>query len=70
MKINNLGVFVGSDGKRYEVIETIQVIHSKSINNPSKHDGSRSYKTFCGIPVNVKNGTFFTWDNVELKPDL
>lgn len=69
MKINNLGVFRDENGNTYEIIEEIPQIISRSLSvTKTTHDGMRGYRTACGIPVNVNNGVYSTWDNVVLTP--
>ncbi|MBO1257091.1 hypothetical protein J3L16_15510 [Alteromonas sp. 5E99-2] len=67
MKINNLGTFRDHQGETYEILEKVEEITSRGLNEPAiRHDGTKSYETACGIPVNVKNGVFVTWDDVVL----
>jgi hypothetical protein len=69
MKTNHLGTFLGDNGKTYEVLEDVsQVIHRSLDKPPKTMDGSKSYRTSCGVPVNFKKGIFMTWDDVVLKP--
>ncbi|MCP4322058.1 MAG: hypothetical protein GY787_09455 [Alteromonadales bacterium] len=69
MKINSLGLYRDMDGNTYEIIETIkQLTHHQMKGSPTTHDGFRDFKTACGIPINLKNGVFFTWDNASLTP--
>jgi hypothetical protein len=70
MKVNNLGIFHDTEGKKYELLEKVtQVKHRPLSGSPTTSDGSIGYETVCGIPVSVKNGNFVTWDNVVLSPD-
>jgi|GEM_PF-3827602 len=69
MKINNLGLFRDKNGNEYEIIEEISQTVSRPLNgSPITHDGAKGYRTSCGIPVNVKNGVFITWNDVVLIP--
>ncbi len=69
MKINSLGLYRDMDGNTYEIIETIkQLPHRLLKGSSTTHDVSRGYKTACGIPVNLNNGVFVTWDNASLTP--
>ncbi|UTM59249.1 hypothetical protein L4174_021335 [Photobacterium sp. CCB-ST2H9] len=69
MKINNLGLFRDEFGNTYEIIEEVSQKTSRPLNGiPTTHDGAKGYRTACGIPVNVKNGVYCTWDNVVLIP--
>ncbi|AYM89040.1 hypothetical protein [Pseudoalteromonas agarivorans] len=69
MKINNLGSFSDKDGNTYDILEEVKEVVSRPLSEPpSTHDGFKGYRTSCGIPVNVKNGVFVTWNNVVLTP--
>lgn len=70
MKINNLGIFLDAEGNQYILLEKIKQIAFRPLNGaPTIRDGSRQYETACGIPVNVENGAFVTWDDVILTPE-
>jgi hypothetical protein len=69
MKINNLGTFRDVQGKTYEILEDVAQTTTRPLNgSPTTLDGAKGYETACGIPVNVKNGVFVTWDDVVLTP--
>ncbi|GAA0819527.1 hypothetical protein GCM10009111_23670 [Colwellia asteriadis] len=69
MKINNLGVFRDENGNTYEIIEEISQKVSRPLSgNTTIHDGMKGYRAACGIPVNINNGVYSTWDNVVLTP--
>jgi len=69
MKVNNLGIYCDEHGNTYEVIEEVSQVVSRSLTGtPTTHDGTKGYRTSCGIPLNLKNGVFITLNNVSLKP--
>ena len=69
MKTNNLGIFQDAKGNKYELLEEVkQVVFRPLSGFPKTLDGSKNYKTACGIPVSFENGNFVTWDDVILMP--
>ena len=69
MKTNNLGIFQDAKGNKYKLLEKVTQVANRSLNGfPKTLDGSKNYETACGIPVNVENGKFVTWDDVVLMP--
>lgn len=67
MKVTNLGKFNNIHGKVYEVIESVSQSKHSPVKGPKVIlDGSISYETSCGKPVNVKDGKFVTWDDEVL----
>lgn len=69
MKINNLGIFQDAKGNQYELLEKVTQVVSRTVSGPPKTlDGRKSYVTACGIPVNVENEKYVTWDDVVLTP--
>jgi hypothetical protein len=69
MKTNNLGQFLGDDGKTYEILESITQTTIWPLNEaPKIIDGFKSYRTSCGIDVNFIKGVFLTLDDVVLTP--
>jgi len=65
---NELGVFGDSCGNKYVLIESVRQIVHKTYTGTTIGEGAKSYKTSCGIPVNVKNGVYITWNDVVLNP--
>ncbi len=67
MKINSLGIFIDAQGNKYEILESVVQTVNRPLNGSTNSaDGAKGYQTACGIPVNVKNGVFVTWDDLVL----
>lgn len=69
MKINNLGMYRDVEGETYEIIEEVtQTVSQPLSGSTTTYDGSKGYRTSCGIPVNVRNDVFVTCDGIVLTP--
>ena len=70
MLINFIGKFTDINSNIYELLECQQQIqHRQASGEVELYPGFKSYKTKCGIHVNVdKDGTFYTIDGIKLLP--